>query len=371
MNDEISALLGGQYVDPNSAEAMALADQLRGSMRNADFLSLSSIAPVSRFGQQAREATVNAAETRGRLNRAVAEEQRALERQKDQEARALKRTIESEKREAERQAEENLRLENQYRQRLDDTRTSEQYVDKNGEVIMLDRDATGQLFLQGESADGMPLTRDDIEYMQLQKYDKDAKITAGRGNAKFNAEQQAKADRELLNIDFISDTMRDPLLQAATGSWYDIPRRIANWTGATPDVQSVQNELAQITADSAAPMLATLGVNPTDTDVEVAFGTVPQERNEPQVWLDWYRDRYAPRLLYMIERDNPRLLPMVKQRVTETLSGLQGNIDENKESDFFSFPQMSRQAKTISRAELQEYGLSEQEAIDSGYRVTN
>lgn len=360
MSDIISALLSAEQQDPNSAEAMALADQLRGNMRNADFLSLSTVEPISRLGQTTRQATQNAAESRGRLNRTIAAEQRALERQKDQEARALKRTLATEQREEER-----------YRRQLDDTRTQRMYTDRNGDIVTLDRDGTGQLFLQGDSADGQPLTRDDIEFMQLQPYDP-AKGGAGRlgiSARKYDDEQLKEMKNTLLSADFISSTMKDPLMQAATGSWYDIPKLLAKYTGLNPEVQSVNNELAQITAEAAAPLLSTLGVNPTDKDLQVAFGTVPKDTDQPQVWFDWYRDRYAPRLRMMVGRDNPQLLPMIEARIADTLQAMEGNIEFNRSEGMTSLAQQTR--KTVRRSELEEFGLSEAEAIDAGYRVTN
>lgn len=333
--DEISALMGAQML-PDEEEARAQAAALRGQLNDANFLSLSTINPLAQFGKSQRESVMNTAQTRGGLNRALAAEQRGDQRTLDTEGRALTRSVAAERRKAA-DAQGAAKL-------LADAKSAER--DKNvfwhptekDAVLNLERSSTGEYFDQAGKIYPPEVVANLVPYELGANTDSKQGVTARKLDDEKDADQR---DMELAS-DFISKTLVSPLMQGATGAFYDAPKQLAKFTGAFPEVQSKQNELSQITATAAAPMLATLGVNPTDKDLEVAFSTVPTEGNEPQVWRDWYAKRYAPLLLYKISTGKkPELAAGMARQIEETIRQMDENIARNKTEGVFKLPQMS------------------------------
>ena len=333
-NDIISALMNAQTM-PDDAEAQAMAKALRGQLNDANFLSLSTIDPVANFGRAQRQSTIGAAQERGRLNNARAKEKRDQEAEVNKEGRALKRAVLSTNQKAtiDREA---ARKEAEERAALKSAETYWHPTQKDS-VLNLERDKTGTYFDQAGNPVSPEMVATLVPYELGQNTDSRQSISA----VKREDEMKTAEMTRLLDADFISKALSSDLIQAATGAFYDAPRLAAKFTGAAPEVQSLQNGLAQITATGAAPMLSTLGVNPTDKDLEVAFGTVPQESNEPQVWRDWYADRYAPRLMYMIQRDRPEIASTMEKQIKTTLAALDANIEKNAKTPLLTPPKMS------------------------------
>ena len=334
MSDEITALLSDQYYEPDSAEAMAMAQQLRGNLNDANFLSMSSVKPVAQMGNNMRQTTLGAAETRGGLNRAIAAERRKQEQLIAQEGRADERLQATEKRALTRTMGAEDRAREKELENKEDLNFWHPTLE--GKVLNLERSPNGTYYDQAGELYPPEIVATLTPYKAPLTGSTQQKV----GVQKFNKEKEDNYEKLISDGAFVSNTLQSNLMQAATGKWYDPVKQIGNLTGILPEVQSQGNKLAQLTATAAAPMLDTLGINPTDNDVKVAFNTVPQDANEPLVWLEWYQERYAPALLRDIARGSkPELAPIMQRKIDETVAAMKANMAANKKGDKLDPPE--------------------------------
>lgn len=141
---------------PQDAEAKAMAQALRGQLNDANFLSMSTIDPLSNFGQAQRKSTLGTAEKRGNLNRSLAKEAR------DREIKLAdlqdKRRYTEEREVATRDAEfaqSELEAKNQRRR---GNREGKTFIDPQGKEVMYDVDnQSGRIYPQGSGFDAEPL----------------------------------------------------------------------------------------------------------------------------------------------------------------------------------------------------------------------
>jgi len=335
--DEISALTGAQRL-PDEEEALAQAAALRGQLNDANFLSLSTINPLAQFGKSQRESVMNTAQTRGGLNRALAEEQRKNKLASDKDATMFKRTLAEENRlRAEKQNEAKLLADAKGAER---TKEVFWHPTQEGAVLNLERKSTGEYFDQN----GEPVSPEMVA--GLVPYKLGDNTDSKQGSTQQKREQEKKdSERDLiLEIDFIGNALSSPLIQAATGPPFDVVKQLARF-GFLPDVQSAQTDYKSITAVAAEPLFSKLGVNLTDRDLEIAFDTVPSTEKEPQVWRDWYANRHAPLILARIkEGSKPELAAAYEAQVKRVLAEMDKNIAANKAKGMFKLPQTSLDA---------------------------
>lgn len=312
----IEALLGMGLGPQDNMKAMA--DSLRGEQRMGDYYGMSTLAPIAQLGQNMQQRSSEGAKRGGVLRQTMEREatrKRELaastkQSQENYTATALAKT----------QAAQKKALVDSSK------RSTESYwhPTKPDTVLNLRVGPDGVHYDDAENAYNPEL---------LTPY------KAGQQGSKQNVSQQ-KFDREkesdqldtILSGDLASSVITSPLMTAATGPIYDVFKQGAKFTGLAPEVQSQQNAMNQLTAEAAGPILSKLGVNPTDKDLEVAFGTVPKLEDEPRTWIDWYKNRYAPRLRMMIERDNPKMLEAIDEQIFSTINEAEFALKQAQES---------------------------------------
>jgi hypothetical protein len=138
--------------------------------------------------------------------------------------------------------------------------------------------------------------------------------------AKYDRGLSKEKDTLILDADMASKAVTDPLLRTATGPWYD-PAKLATSLGMPgfEAAQATQTNAAAVSMTAAAPILDKLGINPTDVDLKEAFKTAPNDTKQPEVWVDWYENRYMPSMSKALMRDNPEIHDRVMQEMSVTL----------------------------------------------------
>jgi len=90
--------------------------------------------------------------------------------------------------------------------------------------------------------------------------------------------------------------LTNPLLDAATG-WFNFEAQMSDITAWTPrmrEIQSIRVSMNNLKVHIIAPALELVGPKPTDTDLKIILAGAPGPNKSPQVWFDWFNDRYIP-----------------------------------------------------------------------------
>ncbi|MBU90820.1 MAG: hypothetical protein CL475_00160 [Acidobacteria bacterium] len=131
--------------------------------------------------------------------------------------------------------------------------------------------------------------------------------TGSRGNAAAKYADE-KVLKEVSTIPFMNNFRRvftapKDELQAATGSILDIQTNIAKYGAAGEEstfynsVQDIQGALGQLTFESVGPLLEKLGVNPSNTDVKIAFQTAVDKGNNIPALVGVYKRTVIPTIV--------------------------------------------------------------------------
>ena len=219
-----------------------------------------------------------------------------------QEERALKRTLKAEERAAKEAAKKRVRV--PFHDPEDPAKT-----------LNLERNDVGQWFRGGKE---VPATF--VEGLTPYK-------AADSGSIGYK-QQQAIDDKEnemlnkMLEVDLAGNVLTDTNLHSATGPWFDPVKQAATYgsgIAGTEDIQSTQTQVQALALKGAAPILAYLG-KPTDRDLEEAFKAVPNNKSEPQVFLDWYEKTYTPAVISAFKNsDFKDQVPQLEQKMQKTL----------------------------------------------------
>jgi hypothetical protein len=325
---DINTLLG-MGVSPQD-NMQALAERLRGQQQTGQMLGMSTLSPVAQYGQNMATGAADSARTGGALRQAMEKENTRKLELKDEKERlqkniqntALAKTVAAKKIADEKAAKR--------------TTTSYWHPTKPNTVLNLRVGSDGAHYDDvGENWNPQLLTP----------------YKAGQQGSKQNAAvlkyQDKVAGEEtemLLGNDIISQAITSPLMTAATGKFYDIPKQLGEFTGLLPEVQSQQNLLKEISLKAAAPTLEKLGVNPTDKDLQVAFDSVPSASDEPRTWIDWYKTRYMPRMLSAIRNGSkPELEDRMREEMNDVINEAEFALKNEQDKGFLSLPQTSNE----------------------------
>ena len=97
-------------------------------------------------------------------------------------------------------------------------------------------------------------------------------------------------------------------MMAASGPFYD-PKKIATDYMAPifglEEEQATGMQMTNVSLEAAGPILAKLGINPTDKDLAIAMEASPSRSNEPASMYRWYKTQWMPTLIAKIKQYNP------------------------------------------------------------------
>ena len=110
--------------------------------------------------------------------------------------------------------------------------------------------------------------------------------------------------------DLITQILTSPFLGDATGL-FDVDRVLGEFGYSLnkddplygEKVQALILKMSDVGIDQVKTNLEGLGVNPTDKDLEVAFKSIPKNKEEqPYAWVEWARSQYLPALSKAFDR---------------------------------------------------------------------
>ena len=122
-------------------------------------------------------------------------------------------------------------------------------------------------------------------------------------------EREATQTQTLITNDVATDLLGQPeQMMAASGPFYD-PKKIATDYMAPifglEEEQATGMQMTNVSLEAAGPILAKLGINPTDKDLAIAMEASPSRSNEPASMYRWYKTQWMPTLIAKIKQYNP------------------------------------------------------------------
>ena len=122
-------------------------------------------------------------------------------------------------------------------------------------------------------------------------------------------ERETAQTQTLITNDVATDLLGQPeQMMAASGPFYD-PVKIATDYMAPifglEEEQATGMQMTNVSLEAAGPILAKLGINPTDKDLAIAMDASPSRSNEPASMYRWYKTQWMPTLIAKIKQYNP------------------------------------------------------------------
>jgi len=171
------------------------------------------------------------------------------------------------------------------------------YHDGNGGILNVMRDPeTFANFTVG--ADG---TRTPVDTSRLTPYTASTQSGSRELAAEVRASEQRLTEGQKQIVDDMQASTLGRImsfgdLEAATGR-FDVRRMAANLFPVgerQENIQSMERQLNNARTLAMGPVLAMMGISPTDADMEVTLEGTPTAYDGPRVWIDYVRYEFAP-----------------------------------------------------------------------------
>lgn len=213
------------------------------------------------------------------------------------------------------------------------SRRQQFYHKETGEPKQLSENYLGELIdtNTGEAVNADLYTETDPAAVEL------ARLKAG-GKARSRGGKGKDVDPMALvaDPDAMGRIITHPELGSVTGK-LDPTRYLAEFgfAPAADDPEALEKrqalalDMKGAALNSVKSNLEGLGVNPTDKDLEIAFGDIPSQDASPRAWGLWAENKYRPALEKAFNRaiENGDALPEERDAY---LKALEGDISENR-----------------------------------------
>ena len=168
------------------------------------------------------------------------------------------------------------------------------YFNRNGGVVNVRRDpATGATF----TVDRLGV-RTPIDTSTLPPYERlPGDPTPRAANLTRAEDVDLSAISAQINASTMGRILSSPVFEEATGT-FDPERFIGKnipTDASGRAIQSLNIDMEDMKVTGVAPILGIMGVNPTDRDMEEALSTMVSSRDQPRAWIDYVRNKFAPR----------------------------------------------------------------------------
>jgi len=220
-------------------------------------------------------------------------------------------------------------------------------VDRNGqpiiEEILVDKDQVAAL-----TGSSPVVTLDELEGFTAPSPEKKEKQEAAKkastdaettptsqqtdipGVSGLSVEKNIDFRRQALSdiksaTDLITDVF-DPSFEDVTGRVNIVARQAAITTGS--DLAPLVSRIDKGAKTRAIAAVKQLGVNPTDTDLQLTLDSAPTPNDPPNVWRDWVENKFIPDLFIQLDAQIGPNDPKVKEVKKE----LQAQLEASKTS---------------------------------------
>lgn len=174
------------------------------------------------------------------------------------------------------------------------------YHDGNGGVVNVKRDPnTGATYTVGADGSQTPIDTTGLTPYSASQTEGSTALRGQVARTDQNMESRLSQIDDDVAASTIGRILQSSVFEAGTGR-FDARRYAGMYLGAGEQgraIQSLNLDMNGIQTTGLAPMLDMMGVNPTDKDMEQALKTQVSAGDQPQAWIDYLRNKFAPRAL--------------------------------------------------------------------------